>query len=117
MKSISIIILLMAAFSLQAGSLECSIYKNDKNQSELIQTSFAKDDPEEESELYELSYDNNTVKATVINLPYQNGVDLYLESSKLGIRVNANFDQENDEDMNLDLNIDKISYTLACFRK
>ena len=115
-KLISLIALLVSTES-YAGSLDCKISKGtNNNKISLVQTVFAKDDPEEESETYELSYDKGSVKAKVIYFPYQNGVDLILEATKEEFVAQTNFDMKIDGYMNLDIKVKNINYRLECLR-
>ena len=101
-----------------AKSLDCKIFQGiNENEQKLSQTSFAENDPEEESEVYEITYQEK-IKAYVSYLPYQDGVDLYLEliNHETPIQVETNFDLAEDAYMNLGLKLGNTKYTLACER-
>lgn len=98
-----------------AGTLDCEISKGYAGaKTKLIQTAFAEEDPEEETESYEVSF-NNTVLASVEYAPYQNGVDLTLKLLKSGIKASSNYDQEIDDYMDLSMtDADGTVYLLTC---
>ena len=115
----SILLFLAMINTAWGGTFDCSIYKGfHENETTLIQTAFAEDDEEENSEEYALLYEQS-VRAYVSYLPYQNGVDLHLDSVDQSVSANANFAQEdgNYDDspyMELELKLGGITYTLAC---
>lgn len=111
MKFLALLILTITSLTTFAKSYDCFLTVGTAKAQGLIQTSFAEDDPEEESEEYELSLASG-IKAYVLYLPYQDGLDLYLE--KDGLSTSANFDQEGDEFAYLRLKIEDVNYRLYC---
>ena len=113
-----LLIALLFGFSnfAMAKSLDCSISKYyNKDKQKLVQTTFAEEDPEEEVEEYKLVYDKIIV-ADVINVPYQNGVDLTLSTIDKSIVATANFDLAEDDYLSLDLKFLGTRYSLVCTR-
>lgn len=118
MKSLSIIILALSSWSYaNAGTLTCTLSKGFPGPKiELIQTGFSYEDPEEETETYELTLDK-LVTASVDYAPYQDGVQLKLELLDSGISATTNFDQETEDYMDLILNNGNgVRYILECKR-
>lgn len=97
-----------------AGSFDCQLAKGGYK-IKLVQTGFAENDPEEESEAYEIGFDN--IKASVNYTPYQHGLILILKATKENVEAETNFDLENDEYTDLSLKIRGVEYTLACLKK
>lgn len=100
-----------------AGSLDCTIKKGISGASlDLVQTVFAYEDSEEETESYSVLF-RDKVEAAVEYAPYQNGVDLILKLLKSGITARANYDQMSDEYMDLSITDTRgLTYYLECRR-
>lgn len=113
MKKLLLILSVLISSNLLAGSFECSTYINYKKSKDLVQITFAEEDPEEEYEEYEVDVDSNTY-AFVAYLPYQDGLFLSLKDKESGISVEADFDQESDEYASITMNKKGKRYTLAC---
>lgn len=111
MKSIAVLVFLFNIFATQAKSFDCFLKVGMTAVQQLNQVSFAEDDPEEELEEYELTLASG-VSAFVMYLPYQDGLDLYLE--KGDAKASANFDQEEDDFANLVLTVSGTRYNLYC---
>lgn len=114
-KITTLLTMLVISSSAFAGSLRCDVSKGFKQpKSDLVQTAFAYQDPEEETESYVGSL-NETVIATVEYAPYQNGINLKLELVNTGVFAEANFDQETDDYINLSItDTDGSKYLLVC---
>lgn len=111
MKFVASILLLALSLTSQGKSFDCYLRVGMVSAQELAQTAFAGNDPEEESEEYQLNLVSG-LKAYVLYLPYQDG--LYLSLEKAGVSVSTNFDQESDDFANLDLKIEDKKYSLYC---
>lgn len=111
MKNLLIVLLLTQ--SAYAGTYECKIYKNYKELITLVQTEFAENDPEEESEVYEMIIADG-IKALAGYYPYQDGLALYLTDVKAKIGAEAIFDKKDDEYASVTLIKGDNRYELAC---
>ena len=111
MKFVACILSLVIGLSSQAKSFNCYLRVGMVTAGKLPQTAFAENDPEEESEEYELNLVSG-LNANVLYLPYQDG--LYLSLKKGDVSVSTIFDQESDEYANLDLEIGAQKYSIYC---
>ncbi|MCP4912687.1 MAG: hypothetical protein GY909_06180 [Oligoflexia bacterium] len=113
MKKLLLVLSVFISSNLLAGSFSCSVYTNYAKTKDLVQVTFAHEDPEEEYEEYELVVDSN-IYAFVGYLPYQDGLFLSLDDKESGVSVEADFDQDSDENANITMNKNGRRYTLAC---
>lgn len=114
MKLVVCIFLIISSFTIKAKTFDCYLRVGMITAGQLLQTSFAENDPEEESEEYELTLASG-FSAYVLYLPYQDGLDLFV--SKGDFEANANFDQESDDYANLDVSLEGTDYSLFCQKR
>lgn len=114
MRLLFTLLITVLSLSLQAKSFDCYLYLGSSTTIELKQISFAQDDPEEESEEYELILESGLV-ASVLYLPYQDGLSLSIKKGE--VLATSSFDQESDEFANLDLSFGSRRYSLSCIKR
>ena len=111
-------ILLMAVFftlNSLAETFNCTVHKNYSFSQNLIQTTFSENDPEEDSEEYEITLQDG-INAHVGYYPYQDGLFLSLTDERSGVSAQANFDEESDIYTSVTLRKGDNRYTLSCLK-